>query len=141
MATLNSYLHFDGKCQEAFDFYKSVFGGEFAMVMRYSDVPAGVPTSPDSADRIMHVSLPIGKTSILMGSDAPSSKEAGPVGDNFSVSVTVDSKAEADQIYQKLIGGGTAIMPIGDTFWGSYFGMLKDKFGVNWMVSFDAPRP
>jgi PhnB protein len=141
MAALNPYLNFDGKTEEAFTFYKSVFGGDFAMIMRYKDAPAEFRGPDHEANKIMHISYPIGKNNILMGSDAP--EHMGPVknGNNMHISITADSKAEADKLFNGLSAGGNVIMPIGDAFWGSYFGMFIDKFGVSWMVSFDAAQP
>ena len=142
MATaVNPYLIFNGNCAEAFLFYKSVFGGEFPHFMKFNDMP---PTedggcaefSQKDAERVMHVSLPIGNT-ILMGSD--SNEKSGDVkfGGNFSVSISVDSKEEADRIFNGLSAGGNAFMPMEHTFWGAYFGMFTDKFDIGWMVSFD----
>lgn len=140
MTTVNVYLTFNGNCEAAFNFYKSVFGGEFAYLGRFKDMPTmdGMPPVSDGdCEKIMHVSLPISKETILMGSD--SGGEWGPklqVGNNFSVSITADSKENADQLFTKLSEGGKITMPIGNTFWGSYFGSFSDKFGINWMVSF-----
>lgn len=138
MATTNTYLNFNGNCEEAFNFYKSVFGGDFTYIGRFGEIPECETSKMPEADKslIMHVSLPIG-TSTLMGSDcgsnlAPSFKQ----GNNFSVSVTAGSKAEADSIFGLLAAGGQVIVPIGDMFWGDYFGMLTDKYGIGWMVSF-----
>ncbi len=139
MATTNIYLNFDGNCEEAFNFYKSVFGGEFNYIGRFSDMPKSEDFSIPEADlnKIMHIGFPIG-TSILMGSDiggdwAPTYVQ----GNNFSVSVTADSKEEADRVFNSLSQGGEITMELEMTFWGDYFGMLIDKFGVNWMVSFN----
>ena len=141
MANLNQYLHFDGNAGEAFNFYKSVFGGDFSMIMRYGDLPPGIPApAGDDADRIMHVSLPIGKSSILMGSDRPSIHGNGTRGDLCNIYIEAESKEEAARLYKLLSDGGAIHMPIEDTFWGSYFGMLADKFGVQWMVSFANPQ-
>ena len=142
MTTVNTYLNFDGNCEEAFTFYKSVFGGEFPYIGRFSDMPPqeGMPPMPtEMANRIMHVSLPISKETMLMGSDtggewASSYKQ----GNNFSISISTDSKEEADRLFNKLSEGGQQTMPMNQTFWGDYFGMFTDKFGVNWMVSFNA---
>jgi len=141
MTTVNVYLTFNGNCEEAFNFYKSVFGGEFAFIGRFKDMPPsdGKTIPASDADKIMHVSLPVSKETILMGSD--SSEGFGPpivAGNNFSVSINTDSKLNADSYFTKLSAGGTTGMPMSDTFWGSYFGMFTDKFGINWMVSFDA---
>lgn len=140
MATTNTYLNFDGNCEEAFDFYKSVFGGEFTYRSRFGEIPESEDYKVSEAykHRIMHVSLPIG-SSVLMGSDT-GGEEWAPAfiqGNNFSVSVTADSKQEADRLFNELAVGGQISMPLADMFWGDYFGMLTDKFGVNWMISFN----
>ena len=141
MLTVNSYITFNGNCEEAFLFYKSVFGGEFPYIGKFKDMPAAedggcTQVSEKEANRIMHVSLPIGNT-ILMGSD--STEQSGDVkfGGNFSVSVNVESTEEADRIFNGLSEGGNVFMPMDKTFWGAYFGMFTDKFGINWMVNFD----
>lgn len=144
MATVNPYLIFNGNCEEAFLFYKSVFGGEFPYIGKFKDMPEGeegcTGASEKDADRIMHVSLPIGDT-ILMGSD--SSEQSGDVvvGGNFSVSINVASTEEADRIFNRLSAGGAVYMPMEKTFWGAYFGMFKDKFDISWMVNFDENMP
>ncbi|WP_433815288.1 VOC family protein [Flavobacterium johnsoniae] len=138
MAAINPYLMFNGTCEEAFLFYKSVFGGEFPYIGKYKDAPAeeGEKLSEEALNRIMHVSLPIGNT-ILMGSDShPRYGDVG-FGDNFSISINTESTEEADRIFNGLSAGGKVEMSMDNTFWGSYFGMFKDKFGINWMVSFD----
>jgi PhnB protein len=138
MAAINPYLMFNGTCEEAFLFYKSVFGGEFPYIGKYKDAPAeeGEKLSEEALNRIMHVSLPIGNT-ILMGSDShPRYGDVG-FGDNFSISINTESTEEADRIFNGLSAGGKVEMPMNKTFWGAYFGMFKDKFGVNWMVNFD----
>ncbi|MCV2486316.1 VOC family protein [Flavobacterium sp. SH_e] len=143
MATaVNPYLMFNGTCEEAFLFYKSVFGGDFPYIGKFKDAPAeeGEVLSEEALNRIMHVSLPIGN-SILMGSDThPRYGDVG-FGDNFSVSINAESREDADKIFNGLSAGGKVEMPMNDTFWGSYFGMFKDKFGINWMVSFDKNEP
>ena len=141
MAILNHYLHFNGNCEEVFNFYKSVFGGEFQVAMRYKDVPSGVPGPVgNDADKIMHISLPIGGHSVLMGSDLPSRFGAGTRGDLHFVFITADSKEAAAQLYHGLSEGGQVLMPLEDTFWGSYYGMFTDKYGVRWMVSYAYPQ-
>lgn len=139
MATTNTYLNFDGNCEAAFNFYKTVFGGEFAYIGRFSEMPESEDYKVPEADKnkIMHVGLPIGN-SILMGSDvggdwAPTFKQ----GNNFSVSISADSKEEADRIFNALAAGGQVTMPMMPTFWGDYFGMLTDQFGINWMMSYN----
>lgn len=137
MATINPYLNFEGKTEEAFNFYKSVFGGEFAVIQRFKDMPDGDKMSADDQNKIMHVSLPI-NGNVLMGTDTLESMgQKLNVGDNFSVSVNTDSEAESDQIFNALAVGGEIIMPLEKAFWGAYFGMLKDRFGIQWLVNFD----
>lgn len=140
MATVNVYLIFENQCEEAFNFYKSVFGGEFEMISRFNEIPAGeeAPAMPEAdGNNIMHVSLPIGNGTSLMGSDT-GGEWSGRItmGNNFSISINTDSKEEADRLYQELSAGGKETMPMADTFWGSYFGMFTDKFEINWMVSY-----
>ncbi|ETZ24642.1 VOC family protein [Pedobacter sp. V48] len=139
MATTNTYLNFNGDCQAAFNFYKSVFGGEFTYIGRFGEMPETEEYKVPQADKskVMHVSLPIGN-SILMGSDcggewAPSFVQ----GNNFAVSISANSKDEADRIFNGLSVEGKITMPLANTFWGDYFGMLTDKFGVNWMMSYN----
>jgi len=141
MITVNVYITFKGNCEEAFNFYRSVFGGEFAYVGRYKDMPQqpGVPSlSSEEGEKIMHISLPISKETILMGCDTGGQWAANySKGNNFSVSVNTGSREEANKIFNGISNGGQVTMPMGDTFWGSYFGMFVDKFGINWMVSFE----
>jgi PhnB protein len=140
MATVNIYLTFDGNCEEAFTFYKSVFGGEFPMLGRFKDMPpdAGPPIAAEDAEKIMHVSLPISKETIIMGSDTGGEWATNyKQGNNFSIAITADSKTDADKFFAELSAGGQQTMAMESTFWGDYFGMLTDKFGINWMVSFN----
>jgi PhnB protein len=137
MPVLNPYLQFNGNAEEAFDFYKSVFGGEFHMVMRFKDMPAEYRGDGSDDNLIMHMSLPVGKDSVLMGSDIPSHMGKAITGDNVNISITATSKEEADRLFNGLAAGGKVTMPMGDAFWGSYFGMTADKYGFNWMISFD----
>ena len=140
MTTINTYLTFNGNCEEAFNFYKSVFGGEFRHIGKFSDMPTDPNCKPmpeEELNRVMHVSFPIGNT-VLMGSDtggewASSFKQ----GTNFSVSINTDSQKEADRLFSELSNNGQVIMPMNKTFWDSYFGMFTDQFGIQWMVSFD----
>ena len=132
---LNTYLHFEDNCRAAFEFYRSVFGGEFTLLSTFADGPAGLSVPEAERGRIMHVSLPIGD-STLMGSDATSAFGPPPtVGNNYSVSVATDSREATDRLFAGLSAGGTAAMPPQDMFWGAYFGMCTDKFGVNWMLN------
>ena len=140
MTLVNVYLNFNGNCEEAFNFYKSVFGGEFQYIGRYSDMPAedGKKVSDKDANKIMHVSLPISKETMLMGSDAGGDWAANITqGNNFAVSIATDNKDQADRLFNGLSKGGNVSMPMNKTFWGDYFGMFTDKFGINWMVSFN----
>lgn len=141
MATTNTYLNFNGNCEEAFNFYKSVFGGEFTYIGRFGEMPPSdeFPVSEADKNKVMHVSLPTG-SSVLMGSDNGEQYESTFVkGNNFSVSINADSREEADKLFSGLSAGGQATMPMSDTFWGAYFGMFTDKFGINWMVNYDDP--
>ncbi len=141
MATLNPYLTFNGNCEEAFAFYHSVFGGQFGHVGRYGEMPTqeGRPPLPATqVQKIMHMSLPLENGSVLMGCD--SFEDWGHVtvmGNNVTISIQAQTKAEADSLYNGLSEGGNQTMPMNKTFWGSYFGMLTDKFGIHWMVSFE----
>lgn len=140
MATINPYLVFNGNCEEAFLFYQSVFGGEFPYVGKFKDMPGGQDTpalSEEEANRIMHITLPIGKGYVLMGSDSNSASGAVVFGSNVSLSLNTESKEEADQLFNGLSAGGNPFMPMNKTFWGAYFGMFVDKFGIHWMVNFD----
>lgn len=140
MTTINTYLTFNGNCEEAFNFYKSVFGGEFAHISKFKDMPENpeFPVAESDREKVMHVSFPIGNTELL-GSDTGGEWAASfKQGNNFSVSINTDNKDEADRIFDKLSEGGKIIMPMNKTFWDSYFGMFTDKFGIQWMVSFYA---
>lgn len=138
---INPYLTFNGNCEEAFNFYKQVFGGKFSFLGRFKEMPPqeGQPLLLDSdGEKIMHVSLPISEETILMGSDTtPTFGGQAIEGNNFSVSISAPSPEKADTFFNGLSAGGMVTMPMSNTFWGSYFGMLKDKFGIQWMVSFD----
>lgn len=139
MITVNAYLTFNGDCKAAFDFYKSVFGGKFDYIGTFGEMPPqeGMPPMSDEMkQRIMHVSLPISAETRLMGSDTGGEWGAShQVGNNVSMSINTKDKAEADRIFNALANGGNITMPIADTFWQSYFGMLTDKFGIHWQVN------
>lgn len=138
MALINPHINFNGNAEEAFTFYKSVFGGEFAMIMRLKDLSSPeFPVAENDANKIMHIALPIGNN-ILMGNDVP--EILGRVNENENrskISISAESKAEADKLFNGLSAGGNIEAPIGDSPWGSYFGMFRDKFGIEWMVDFD----
>ncbi len=137
MALINPHINFNGNAEEAFTFYKSVFGGEFARIIRFKDLSIpGYPVAENDAKKIMHIALPIGKN-ILMGNDIPESM--GQVNENENrskISISAESREEADKLFNGLSAGGSIEMPIGDSPWGSYFGMFRDKFGIEWMVDF-----
>ena len=141
MTTLNVYLTFNGHCKEAFNFYQSVFGGEFSNVSTFGEMPPqeGMPPlSEKDKNKIMHIALPISKETILMGCDTGGEWATNfQEGNNFSLSVSTDNKKEADRLFNQLSEGGKVTMPMNQTFWGSYFGMFIDKFGISWMVSFE----
>lgn len=140
MATINSYLNFNGRAEEAFNFYKSVFGGEFAALMRYSEAQAcdEMPIAESEKNKIMHIALPIGtKGDVLMATDTPESMGQLTVGNNFSIAYNADSRGEAEQIFNALSEDGNVEMPLADAFWGAYFGAFKDKFGISWMINHD----
>ncbi len=138
------YLTFAGNCEEVFNFYRSVFGGQFTYVGRFKDMPPmeGQPQMPESeGNKIMHISLPISKETALMGSDSSEAfGQATNFGNNFSISINTFSKEEADRLYNGLSAGGQTTMPMGQTFWGSYFGMCTDRYGIQWMVSVEAAK-
>jgi PhnB protein len=140
MAQINPYLTFLGNCEEAFNFYKSIFGGEFTYVGRFGDIPSDeeIQIPEEAKNKIMHISLPISKETMMMGSDTGG--EWAPqtiIGNNISISITAGSKEDADKLFGSLSAGGKITMPIASTFWGDYFGMFTDKFQINWMVSFN----
>jgi len=139
MALLNPYLNFNGDAEKAFLFYKSVFGGQFSRLVRFKDMPnTENPLSETDANKIMHIALPIGRGNVLMATDFLESRGQKIVaGNRYSISISAESKEEADKLFYGLSAGGTIEMPITDSNWGSYFGLLKDKFGIQWMVDFD----
>jgi len=142
---INPYLNFNGNTEEVFNFYKSIFGGDFPFVMRFNEMPqdaadsegcAGEGIPEDEANGIAHITLPIGST-MLMGTDVPSNMPPVTAGTNVSLCISVDSRADADRIFGALSDGGTIQMPMQDQFWGDYYGMLVDKFQIQWMVSYN----
>lgn len=142
MSKLHAYLNFAGNAEEAFTFYRSVFDGEFSSHVRFKDFPMeGVTIPPEDEDKTMHIALPIGEDSMLMASDALETLGQTLVqGNNVYISVHPTSRQEADRIFNALADGGQIEMPIADQAWGDYFGSLRDRFGVMWMVNHGAPR-
>ena len=143
MATISPYLTFNGNCEEAFNFYKSVFGGNFPYVGRFKDMPPHEgQTIPESeGNKIMHISLPISNETTLMGSDSSEAfGHASVIGNNFSISINGNSEEEAKKLFNGLSAGGKVTMPLEKTFWGALFGMFTDKYGIQWMVNYDYPK-
>ena len=139
MKTVNPYLNFPGNAEEAFNFYKSVFGGEFAVVQRFKDSPEADRVPEELKEKLMHIALPIGKGNVLMATDALESMgHKVTAGTNFHLSISADSEEEANKLFAGLsAGGGIVTVPLAKMFWGSYFGMCTDQFGIQWMVSHD----
>lgn len=141
MASINPYLTFSGNCEEAFNFYKSVFGGEFPYVGRFKDMPSEKALSEEEANKILHISLPISQETTLMGSDSLEAyNHTTVVGNNFSISINTSNKEEADRLFNGLSAGGKVTLPLDKTFWGAYFGMFTDRFGIQWMVNMDSTQ-
>lgn len=135
--SLNIYLTFGGNCREVFDFYKTVFGGDFAAFQTYGDGPSDMDVAEGDKDKVMHVSLPVG-SSTLMGSDTAGGFGAAVIiGNNFSISIVGENKNQCDLLFAKISEGGEVKMPLQETFWGSYFGMCRDRYDINWMINLD----
>lgn len=139
MAKSNIYLHYNGNCEEAFNHYRKAIGGDFQTLMRFKDAPNSDPNAAEG-DGIIHVALPMGGGTYLMGSDFPESMGKAVMGTNFSVSISADTAADAHRIFDALLEGGQVTMPLSQTFWSPLFGMGVDKFGVAWMVGLEAPQ-
>lgn len=139
MISLNSYLVFNGNCKEAFDFYKTIFRAEYEHISTFGEMQQedSEPLNQEDAHKIMHVVLPIKNHFIMMGSDTHEKSRKVAFGDNVSLSINCESKDEATYFYESLSKNGKQTMPIADTFWGAYFGILTDAFGVHWMINFD----
>ncbi len=142
MVTLSPYLNFPGNTEEAFNFYKSVFGGDFAGgIFRFKDTPESDKLTANDREKVMHIGLPLGKGNMLMATDALESMgQKLTTGNNIHLSIETEGKDEANKIFNGLSAGGKVTMPMTDAFWGAYFGMLTDKFGIQWMVSYTYPR-
>ena len=138
MASINPHINFNGNAEEAFNFYKSVFGGEFAKIMRFKDLAsAEFPVAEHEANKIMHIAFPIGNN-VLMANDVPEILGRTNENENRSkIVISAESKEEADKLFNGLSAGGQIEMPISDSPWGSHFGMFRDKYGIEWMVDFD----
>lgn len=137
MVTINPYLNFNGETEEAFKYYQSVFGGELSEINRFKDMPDAENIPEQDREKVMHVSLPIGKGNVLMGSDIMGSMASNfKLGNNFYISINTQSREETERIFKELSRGGKIEMELEETFWGSYFGMFTDKYGINWMVDY-----
>jgi len=138
MIRINPHIHFNGNAEEAFLFYQTIFGGAFTRVVCYKDLSDfGVQFAEKEFNKIMHLALPIGSASVLTGSDVPDI--LGQVSENENrskITITPESKEEADALFHGLSEGGTIEMPMSDSPWGSYFGMFRDKYGIEWMIDF-----
>lgn len=130
-----------GNTEEAMNFYRSVFGGTFESFMRYSDVPGGEKMPADNQMKIMHAALPIAGNQMIMATDTLESMERTVVfGNNYHISLEAESEAEVDRIFAALSAGGVIEVPLNKTFWGAYFGMFADKFGIQWMINYTYPK-
>jgi PhnB protein len=142
MKTINPWINFNGNSEEAFAFYKSVFGGEFTKVIRFKDLAgAGFPVTENEENKIMLIALPIGKNNVLMANDVP--EVMGKVNENENRSkivVSAESKEEADKLFNGLSAGGTVEGPMGDSPWGTYAGMFRDKYGIEWIIEFSPEK-
>ena len=142
MATLNPWINFNGNAEEAFTFYKSVFGGEFAKVVRFKDIASDeFPVAEKEENKIMHIALPIGTSTMLIANDVP--EVLGRVNEHENRSkilVNAESKEEADRLFHGLSAGGEVEGAIGDSPWGSYAGMFRDKYGIEWIIEFSATK-
>ena len=141
MAIINPHINFNGNAEEAFQFYKSVFGGDFSTIIRFKDLSSDdFQVSEKEAEKVMHIALPIGENT-LMGNDVP--EFMGRVNENENrskISISAKSREEADHLFQGLSVGGSVEVPMNDSPWGSYFGMFRDKFGIEWMVNFELEK-
>ena len=137
MKASHSYLHFNGNCEEVFNFYKGIFGGEFLMLSRYKEIPSEHALPDTEREKIMHIALPLGPCSILMGSDIPAAFPNAVRGSNYYIWLSTDNEEETIKIFNALAEGGVIAMPLDKTFWGSFFGMCVDKYGTQWMLSYD----
>ncbi|GGE40539.1 PhnB protein [Pedobacter psychrotolerans] len=139
MVKINPYLNFNGNTEEAFNFYKSVFGGEFLAVHRFKDAPGSEEMKPADQEKIMHIALSIGGN-ILMGTDVMPPMSPATHGTGISISIDAESEAEASQVFENLSAGGEIAMPLEKMFWGALFGMLTDQYGIQWMVNYDGQK-
>lgn len=139
MRTINPWINFNGNAEEAFTFYKSVFGGEFVKIIRFKDLAsAEFPVPDNEANKIMYIALPMGKNNVLIANDVP--EFMGRVNENENrskISISAESQEEADKLFNGLSAGGSVEGEIGESPWGTYAGMFRDKYGIEWIVEFD----
>lgn len=139
-AAFNPYLNFNGNTEEAFNFYKSVLGGDFVQVMRFKDIPGNDQIPAEDQEKIMHIALPVGNGNMLMATDVSSNMPPVTMGTNLSISVSPETEEEAYRLFDGLSAGGEVMMPLAKQFWGDWFGMLKDKFGVQWLMNYSEKK-
>ena len=139
MRTANPWINFNGNAEEAFTFYRSVFGGEFTKIIRFKDLSGpGFQVAENEANKLLHISLPIGKHNVLIANDVREVMGRVNESENRSkISVSAESREEADKIFNGLSAGGEVEGPIGESPWGTYAGMFRDKYGIEWIVEFD----
>lgn len=136
MLNLNPYLHFKGNTEIAMNFYKSVFGGEFSIFSRFGDVPGGEKMSAHDQEKLIHVSLPVGGNVIMATDMLETMGQSLITGNNFHICINAETEGEVDRLFKELSQGGSVEMPLNKTFWGAYFGMCRDKFGIQWMINY-----
>lgn len=137
MMKLDPYLNFNGNTEEAFLFYKSVFGGSFTSFIRFTEMPGSEKMDEDDRKKMMHVALPVGDNNVLMATDALSSmNQRLNTGDNFSINITLDNETETRRLFEGLSEGGEVIMPLKKEMWSDLFGLCRDKFGIQWMFNY-----
>lgn len=140
MQNTDIYLHFNGQSEEAFKFYKSIFGGEFITAHRYKEMPGSDKMNAEDREKFMHISMRITPFTTLMATDLPTREDQSlRMGNNIHICLQAESEKEANKLFQALSKGGKIGMPMGKTFWGAYFGMCEDKFGILWMINFNYP--
>lgn len=137
MLNINAYLHFMGKTEEAMNFYKSILGGEFTIFGRFRDVPGSENMNPEDQKKIMHISLTTKNGTVIMATDSLESMgQQVNFGNNVHLCIQAESETEVDKLFAALSAGGKVEMPVNKTFWGAYFGMCQDKYGVQWMINY-----
>lgn len=136
MLTVSPYLNFPGNTEEAMNYYKSIFGGEFTLFQRYGDIPGGDKMPENEQQKINHISLPVGNTTLMATDFLDFMNQKMEPGNNFHICIQAQSEKEVDKLFEGLSAGGKIEMPVNKTFWGAYFGMCRDKFGIQWMVNY-----